>query len=99
VSFGATEMVRALSQAGHLLTRGRAAVTISVATSSPGGTESFTIERGGTTVRVAGGDAVGAMYGLLEVGEQVAEGSGKGLLAAIRPTTRRPFTPLRADGP
>src|SRR5207302_255736 len=57
VSFGATEMARALTQAGHTLTRGRAAVTISVAPSGPGGAEVFTIERHGTAVRVVGGDA------------------------------------------
>src|SRR5207302_6173544 len=96
---GATEMVRALTQAGHTLTRGRAAVTISMGTGGPGGAEAFTIERRGNTLRVVGGDAIGAMYGLLELGEQVAEGGGKNPLEAVRPTIRRPFLPLRADSP
>jgi hypothetical protein len=99
VSFGAAEMTRALTQAGHGLARGRATLTLTVATNGPGGPEGFVIEPHGSSVRVVGGGAVGAMYGLLEVAEQVSEARGQPLLQALRPTIRRPFLELRADSP
>jgi hypothetical protein len=97
VRFGAAEMAQSLAEAGHRA--GRTGVAISVTTVGPGGPEAFAIQRRGSAVRVVGGDAVGAMYGLMELGEQGIEGAGSGLLSAVKPMIRRPYLPIRGDSP
>lgn len=97
VQFGAGELARSLAAAGHQ--PGRSGVVIKVVIGGIAGPEGFMIQRRGSAVRVVGSDAVGAMYGLMEVGEQAAEGGSGRLQPAIRPAVKHPFLPLRADSP
>lgn len=63
--------------------------------------EGFALSVTGEKVSVTGGDAVGAMYGLLELAEQVRNGGGQGswsrVVGTLSSTTQRPFLEYRAD--
>jgi len=63
--------------------------------------QSFAIRVSGSRVTVEAGGAVGAMYGLQELEEQLTEsglgGAWADLARAVRATAQRPFTAVRAD--
>ena len=63
--------------------------------------QSFSIDLAGTTVGIKAGGAVGAMYGLQELAEQInneeKHGSWSRIVPDIKPTTQQPFTDIRAD--
>jgi hypothetical protein len=62
--------------------------------------EGFALTVSGQTVRLIGGDEVGAMYGLLELAEQIRNGGAhdqwSAVAATLHSTTQRPFLEFRA---
>ncbi|MDQ2730930.1 MAG: hypothetical protein M3Y56_04670, partial [Armatimonadota bacterium] len=65
--------------------------------------ESFQLQRQGGAVVIRGGDAVGAMYGLQELAEQIRNGGAhdrwSGVLRSLKDTTQHPWVEFRADNP
>ena len=63
--------------------------------------QSFTIDRTGISVTIKAGGAVGAMYGLQELAEQIGSegkhGTWSRLVQGIKSTTEKPFVEIRAD--
>jgi len=90
IAFGAGEVRTALRGAGHTVDGKDAAVRIVFDTFEKGlGPQAFRIQREGPdAIRVVGGDACGAMYGGLELAEQIALGGG---LDAVREMARKPY--------
>jgi hypothetical protein len=95
VAFAAEEVERALAERGEnaRIWIGRHAwLPDGVAKKPPPVPEAFTITRSDDgSIAIAGHDAVGAMYGGLEVAEQIALGG----VAAVRSTAGEPFLKLR----
>jgi hypothetical protein len=84
VQFAADEIARA---AGGK----RSAVEVSLEIQNDGAPQSYRIERDGAKLRVIGGDAVGAMYGGLDVAEAVRTGA----LADLKTGEHKPFIAQR----
>jgi dienelactone hydrolase len=85
VEFGHEELYVALEKTGYVAR----ASNVVVDTAGKGGPETYTIVTDGKTVRISGGDAVGAMYGELEFAERVRL---RGARAWAKGTTQgRPF--------
>jgi len=78
-------------------------VQVQVGGSPALGPESFRLDVAGGRVTVAGGDEVGAMYGLFELAEQIANGGATGswgqVAASLSATEQHPFVEVRADNP
>lgn len=83
-------VVVSAGKAADIATRGLAAV--------PAKAESFAIARRGNTILVAGRDAVGAMYGLLELAERVSL-DGANALVVKHPVAQSPLVEFRATNP
>ena len=90
IAFAAAEVRAALREAGYPVDGSGAAVRIAFSLHELGlGPQAFRIRREGPgAIRVVGGDACGAMYGGLELAEQVALGGG---LDAVREMARKPY--------
>ncbi|MFO8013972.1 MAG: hypothetical protein R6X20_11795 [Phycisphaerae bacterium] len=90
IAFAADEVRAALRKAGYAVDAKDPAVRIAFSLNEPGlGPQAFRIRREGPgAIRVVGGDACGAMYGGLELAEQVALGGG---LDAVREMARKPY--------
>jgi len=65
--------------------------------------ESFRLDAKDGAVAITGADAVGAMYGLLELAEQIGNGGASGgwkqVAATLSSTEQHPFVEFRADNP
>jgi len=90
VAFAAGEVRTALRAAGYPVDGAEAGVRIVFDTFENGlGPQAFRIQREGPgPLRVVGGDSCGAMYGGLELAEQIALGGG---LDAVREMARKPY--------
>ena len=90
IAFAAEEIRAALGKTGHAVDAKDAAVRIAFSVSELGlGPQGFRIRREGPgAIRIVGGDSCGAMYGGLELAEQVALGGG---LDAVREMARKPY--------
>lgn len=109
VRFGADEIGGALVARGEevVVTEGdrdddptalRVEIVIEPDASHP--EESYRILRpADRVVRIAAGDAVGAMYGCFDVAEQIEFAEGDRPNDWVRPRSREPFLRLRADNP
>jgi hypothetical protein len=63
---------------------------------APTGSEAFALRPGGHRIRVAGSDARGAAYGLLDLADRLRLATDpERELEAVTPTVQRPATPLR----
>ena len=82
---------------------GEADIRVGIASDArPGIAEqSFSIERLKTNVVIKAGGAIGAMYGLQELAEQILNGKKHGtwsrIAQGITPTTQQPLVEIRAD--
>jgi len=105
--FGAAELERELRDAGHRVGEQKPNATIAVSEAAPldgvkapAKPESFAVRKlAGNRLAVVGSDATGAMYGLLEVAEQVSWSPGRGVMASVTETTQSPFKALRGVNP
>ena len=90
IAFAAGDIAEALGQMGHKVGRAKGAVRIVFEISAAGmSPQAFRIRKeGGRTVRVVGGDSLGAMYGGLELAETIRLG---GSLAAVADKARKPY--------
>jgi len=90
VAFAVGDLQEALREAGCQVVEGEADVRIVFDTFTQGmGPQSFRIHREEPEViRVFGGDALGAMYGGLELAEMIALGGG---LEAVQEKARKPY--------
>jgi hypothetical protein len=89
-AFGVRDLEQALEATGNQVVGENAAFRIAIAQFEPGmGPQSFRIQREGTRgVRIVAGDSVGAMYGALELAEQICLGGG---LEAVHDKARKPY--------
>ena len=90
IVFAAEEIRTALREAGYAVDGAAPGVRIALAVHESGlGPQAFRIRREGPgALRVVGGDACGAMYGGLDLAEQIALGGG---LDAVRDMARKPY--------
>lgn len=89
VAFAVEDLQEALRAAGYQVVRGDVDVRIVFDIFEQGmGPQSFRIHREGPVIRVIGGDALGAMYGGLELAEMIALGGG---LGAVHEKARKPY--------
>ncbi len=88
--FGVQDLRQALKLTGNRVVDGDADLQITLSHFAAGmGPQSFRIQREGTRgVRIVAGDSVGAMYGALELAEQIRMGGG---VDAIREKARKPY--------
>ncbi len=88
--FGVGELKKAIKESGNRLTDNQADFHIGFSEYTKGmGPQSFRIQREGDRgIRIIHGDSVGAMYGAIEVAEQIALGGG---LQAITEKARKPY--------
>ncbi len=97
IAFGVAHMIDALKTAGQtvILTPDQtgAAVTVSITANTGLQKEGFRISRQGGTLAITAPDATGAMYGALEVAEQLGMGH---TLANIQPKQAQPHLTVRA---
>ena len=77
-AFGVRDLDRSLEATGNQVVGENAALRIVISQYEPGmGPQSFRIQREGTRgIRIVAGDSVGAMYGALELAEQIILGGG-----------------------
>lgn len=98
----ASEDVNAALERAHV-SPASANITVEIAGGGDLSPESFDLHRQGRGVIIRGGDAVGAMYGLQELAEQVRNGGAhdtwRDVLRSLSNTTQRPFVEFRADNP
>ena len=89
-AFGVRDLQQALEATGNQVVGDNAAFRIAITQFEPGmGPQSFRIQREGTRgVRIVAGDSVGAMYGALELAEQIGLGGG---LDAVHDMARKPY--------
>jgi hypothetical protein len=107
VQFGAAELERELRDAGHRVAQEKPDLSVVVSEAgsleeikAPEKAESFAVRKlSGNRVAVVGSDATGAMYGLLEVAEQVSWAPGRGVMESVAETTQSPFKRLRGVNP
>jgi hypothetical protein len=94
MEFAAGDVRRALSDTGYRVVESGADRTIVFDIYELGmGPQSFRIRReGDTTIRVVGGDSLGAMYGGLDLAEMIALGGG---LDAVVERARKPYISRR----
>ena len=89
-AFGVRDLQQALAATGSQVVGENAAFRITISQFEPGmGPQSFRIQREGARgVRIVAGDSVGAMYGALELAEQIGLGGG---LKAVHNKARKPY--------
>lgn len=89
-AFGVRDLERSLEATGNQVVGENAALRIVISQYEPGmGPQSFRIQREGTRgIRIVAGDSVGAMYGALELAEQIILGGG---LEAVQEKARKPY--------
>lgn len=87
--FAAEEIRREAKAKGMTLGNGAKAIRISITVekNTRGVAQSYRIERDGEELRVIGGDAVGAMYGGLEIAEAIRTGT----LDLLKDSEHRPY--------
>jgi len=98
VRWGAEKLAAALSE--KQISEADAKVTVTIGADKTPEDESFVLEKNATAITVRGGGAVGAMYGLLELAEQIHGGTAGAwpeIAASIKPERQRPFLAIRAD--
>ena len=90
IAFAVGDIKKALSDTGYTLVVRDADIRIAFDFFEPGmGPQSFRIRKeGDSTMRIVGGDELGAMYGGLELAEQITLGGG---LDAVREMARKPY--------
>jgi hypothetical protein len=90
IAFAAGDVVKALREAGCEVGRADGALRIVFDIYKTGmGPQAFRIRReGADTIRVVGGDSLGAMYGGLELAEAISLGGG---LKGVRELARKPY--------
>ncbi|MHC4398445.1 MAG: hypothetical protein ACYTG0_02060 [Planctomycetota bacterium] len=90
VAFAVGDLESSLGRAGHTVVSNDADLEIKFDFFTAGmGPQSFRIQReGNRAVRIIAGDSLGAMYGALELAEQIALGGG---LKAVREMARKPY--------
>lgn len=88
--FGVQDLKKALEAAGNSIVTTDAQVQIDITAFRNGmGPQSFRIQKVGTRgIRIVAGDSVGAMYGVLELAEQITLGGG---LEAVEEKARKPY--------
>lgn len=89
-AFGVRDLERSLEATGNQVVGENAAFQIAITQYEPGmGPQSFRIQREGTRgIRIVAGDSVGAMYGALDLAEQIGVGGG---LTAVQDKARKPY--------
>ena len=89
-AFGVRDLQQALEATGNQVVGENAAFRIAITHFEPGmGPQSFRIQREGTRgVRIVAGDSVGAMYGAMELAEQIGLGGGRD---AVHDIARKPY--------
>ena len=92
--FGMGDLKQALEQTGNTIVDADADLHIVLSPYELGmGPQSFRIQKEGERgIRIVYGDSVGAMYGAIELAEQIALGGG---LAAVQEKARKPYIPKR----
>ncbi|TWU62045.1 hypothetical protein [Crateriforma conspicua] len=92
--FGVGDLTAALTSTGNEIVSEQADFHIAFSQYQPGmGPQSFRIQKEGTRgIRIFHGDSVGAMYGALELAEDIALGNG---MQGIREKARKPYVPHR----
>jgi hypothetical protein len=95
----AAQDVESALQEAHVRSQARVSVAIHGGGEVP--PEGFALIARPEAVRIVAGDAVGAMYGLLELAEQIRNGGSRDrwsrVAATLSSTTQRPFLEYRAD--
>lgn len=88
--FGVRDLKRVLETTGNRVVSASADLQITLSHFAAGmGPQSFRIQKEGTRgIRIIFGDSVGAMYGALELAEQISLGGG---LQAIQEKARKPY--------
>jgi hypothetical protein len=84
----------------HGLAAADADVMVEVGHAADPEAQAFNLSRKGAAITVKGGGAVGAMYGLFELTEQLHRSPAKdwaALAASVAPTDQHPFVAIRAD--
>jgi hypothetical protein len=78
-----------------------ATVNVTIVPKSGPDEQSFSLQASGSSVTIQGGGAVGAMYGLQELAEQLrnehASGDWTQAVAGLKPTEQHPYVEIRAD--
>ncbi len=101
VSWAAADLGAALADHHLAVSDARVEVSIGSASGTSSAAQSFSITTAGDRVRLSGGGAVGAMYGLLELAEQLRHAptvaSWAAFAASLRPVSESPFLEVRAD--
>ncbi|TWU31201.1 hypothetical protein [Novipirellula artificiosorum] len=89
-AFGVRDLERSLEATGNQVVGENADLGIVISQFEPGmGPQSFRIQREGSRgIRIVAGDSVGAMYGALELAEQISLGGG---LDAVQDKARKPY--------
>ena len=93
-AFGVRDLRQALEATGNQVVGENAAFRIAITQFEPGmGPQSFRIQREGTRgVRIVAGDSVGAMYGALELAEQIS------LCGGLEAVQEKLASPTSCDG-
>jgi len=92
--FGVGDLKKALEHTGNKIVEADADVHITLSHFELGmGPQSFRIQKEGDRgIRIVYGDSVGAMYGAIELAEQISLGGG---LQAVEEKARKPYIPKR----
>jgi len=92
--FGVGDLKKALEHTGNTIVEADADVHITLSHFELGmGPQSFRIQKEGDRgIRIVYGDSVGAMYGAIELAEQIGLGGG---LEAVEEKARKPYIPKR----
>jgi len=98
VRWAAQDLSQALRD--HGLRDSDARVSVHIGSASEPQDQGFSLRHDGDTIVIDGGGAAGAMYGVLELSEQLQAQTGKDwktLAASIQPTQQQPWVAVRAD--
>lgn len=94
--FGVNDLKSALELTGNKVIESESEANLHIVLSKfemGMGPQSFRIQKEGTRgIRIVYGDAAGAMYGAMELAEQISLGGG---LAAVKELARKPYIPKR----
>jgi hypothetical protein len=101
VRWAATDVAQALESAG--VAPSQAKIVVFIDSQPSPDDQSFELARRVDRIEIRGGGPLGAMYGLLEAGEQIRN-AGKTrawseLATRMAPAKQRPFAEIRADNP
>lgn len=99
VRWGASNLSAALAAKG--VPPKQAKVSVTIAAAAEPDDQEFWLKNDGDGITIRAGGPVGAMYGLLELTEQVQNSSAakswRGVVAVIESTHQRPYVAIRAD--